>query len=480
MKISERYKLQKTQFELDFVDIDTDCDTRLFIDPYLLGLRTDRWSVSAASTIRSFFSHFLDLVRSGDKEKAFELFSNLHEPNETCLGLSSGKPRGNGIGDVDAEKLFSSIIESKAIKSGKLNDLEDFRLFIPGIGKDKVSDMTTNIIRGSLISYTKAQCKLHKIPMQKGIATGPVWDTNKKAWAIKHEETLIIDNRRILLTPKGIVSFCKSYAPENYYNKHVLEYLQHEHIRMGSIWVQHRKDGSPYISKKTLKDNVVKDYTKEWLFDFTQRHPKVFESFRESQAEKVRPIASDDIDTSLNLKTVANNLIKHLQSIQTGTSFASDYHRAIVGILEILFYPEVSNPVLEAEINQGRKRIDIYFENSARDGFFYNLHMIHKIACPYIIIECKNYSKDIKNPELDQMIGRLTVNKGMLGIITCRTINNKKLFIERCRDSFKNGHGLIIPLTDDDLISALEGLKTDNPKKLEEILNETKNTIIMS
>lgn len=480
MKISERYKLQKTQFELDFVDIDTDCDTRLFIDPYLLGLRTDRWSVSAASTIRSFFSHFLDLVRSGDKEKAFELFSNLHEPNETCLGLSSGKPRGNGIGDVDAEKLFSSIIESKAIKSGKLNDLEDFRLFIPGIGKDKVSDMTTNIIRGSLISYTKAQCNLHKIPMQKGIATGPVWDTNKKAWAIKHEETLIIDNRRILLTPKGIVSFCKSYAPENYYNKHVLEYLQHEHIRMGSIWVQHRKDGSPYISKKTLKDNVVKDYTKEWLFDFTQRHPKVFESFRESQAEKVRPIASDDIDTSLNLKTVANNLIKHLQSIQTGTSFASDYHRAIVGILEILFYPEVSNPVLEAEINQGRKRIDIYFENSARDGFFYNLHMIHKIACPYIIIECKNYSKDIKNPELDQMIGRLTVNKGMLGIITCRTINNKKLFIERCRDSFKNGHGLIIPLTDDDLISALEGLKTDNPKKLEEILNETKNTIIMS
>lgn len=443
-------------------------------------MRTDRWSVSAANSIRSFFSHFLDLIRAGEKDKAFELFSHLHEPNETCLGLSSGRPRGNGIGNEDAKKLFESIIESKAVKSGKLNDLEDFRLFIPGIGKDKVSDMTTNIIRGSLINYTKAQCTLHGIAMQKGVASGPVWDINNKAWTIRHDETLVIDGKKILLTPKGIVSFCKLYSPDVYFNKHVLEYLQHEHIRMGSVWVQHRKGGAPYVSKKTLKEKVVKKFTKEWLFDFTQKHPKVFENFRDIQSNLVKPIASDDIDTSLNIKVVADNLINHLGQINAGASFASDYHRAIVGILEILFYPEVSSPVLEAEINQGRKRIDIYFENSARDGFFYNLHMINKIPCPYIIVECKNYSKDIQNPELDQMIGRLTVNRGMLGIITCRTIDNRKLFIERCRDTFRNGHGLIIPLTDSDLIEALEGLKVDNPRKLEEILTEMKNQIIMA
>jgi len=78
------------------------------------------------------------------------------------------------------------------------------------------------------------------------------------------------------------------------------------------------------------------------------------------------------------------------------------------------------------------------------------------------------------------MIGRLTVNRGMLGIITCREISKKELFIERCRDSFKNGHGLIIPLTDADLISALEKLKLEHKTPLEEVLNEIKNTIIMS
>jgi hypothetical protein len=480
MKLSKRFNLSKTQFELDFVDIDTDIDTRLFVDPYLLGLRPDRWSIKASNSVRSFFAHFLDLVRQGKEREAFELFSHLHEPNETCLGLSSGKPRGNGIGSEDAKKLFESIMGSKAIRSGKITDLEDFRLFIPGIGKDKVSDMTTNLIREGLIAYTQAQCKLHGIPLTPGVSAGPIWDASRKKWTFSHEDTLLVEGKKILLTPKGIVSYSKAYAPENYYNKHVLEYLQHEHIKIGSILVEHRKDGTPFVSKKSLKANVVKDFSKEWLFEFTEKHPLVFQSFRDQQAVQVKPLTSDSIDSELNLNLVVNHLIARLNTIKQGAANASEYHKTIVGVLEMLFYPNASSPVLEAKINNGRKRIDIYFENSAKEGFFYNLHMIHKIACPFIMIECKNYSKDIENPELDQMIGRLTVNRGMLGIITCRNIIKKDLFIERCRDTFRNGHGLIIPITDDDFIFALEALKSEIKTPLENILNGVKNRIIMS
>jgi len=83
MKLSERFKLSKTQFELDFVDIDTDFDTRLFVDPYLLGLRPDRWSIKAASSVRSFFSHFLDLVRQGKRTmllNSSHIFMSLMRP----------------------------------------------------------------------------------------------------------------------------------------------------------------------------------------------------------------------------------------------------------------------------------------------------------------------------------------------------------------------------------------------------------------
>ena len=106
--------------------------------------------------------------------------------------------------------------------------------------------------------------------------------------------------------------------------------------------------------------------------------------------------------------------------------------------------------------------------------------MIHKIPSAYIIVECKNYTKDIKNPELDQMVGRLSVNRGKFGIITCRDIDNKKLFLDRCRDSFKDDHGLIVPLVDMDFIESLEEMKKGNQRHLEVILARLKDAIIMA
>lgn len=56
MKISEIYNLQKSQAELDFVDIDVTKDLPLFVDPFFLSKREDAWSMDAVSTLRSFFS----------------------------------------------------------------------------------------------------------------------------------------------------------------------------------------------------------------------------------------------------------------------------------------------------------------------------------------------------------------------------------------------------------------------------------------
>src|ERR1700682_6202983 len=124
MRISRRFRLGVSQYELDFVDIDTARDLRVFIDPHFLGLRADRWSLDAAGSIQNFFQRFLDLLRAGRRIDARELFSRLGEPNETCLGLSRRRPRGNAVGKELADQIFASLVDSRAVKTGVLTDLE--------------------------------------------------------------------------------------------------------------------------------------------------------------------------------------------------------------------------------------------------------------------------------------------------------------------------------------------------------------------
>ena len=72
------------------------------------------------------------------------------------------------------------------------------------------------------------------------------------------------------------------------------------------------------------------------------------------------------------------------------------------------------------------------------------------------MIECKNYSSDIANAELDQMNGRFGSNRGRFGIVCCRAIDDKELLIKRCVDFATAQKNYIIVLTDEDFKNTLQ------------------------
>ncbi|HWW99941.1 hypothetical protein, partial [Collimonas sp.] len=115
-----------------------------------------------------------------------------------------------------------------AAKSTLLEDLPDFALYIPGIGRDKISDITTNIIRSGLISYTRAQCDLYSIPV-RSVASGFYWDINSGTWSQKYVELPTCDGKKVLLVPKYTVRYRVGVDHATYRSKFVLEYLQEEH-----------------------------------------------------------------------------------------------------------------------------------------------------------------------------------------------------------------------------------------------------------
>lgn len=116
-------------------------------------------------------------------------------------------------------------------------------------------------------------------------------------------------------------------------------------------------------------------------------------------------------------------------------------------------------PVIEREIHEGRKRIDINYTNIARKGFFHWLHAVHNVNASYIPVECKNYSNEIANPELDQLSGRFSVQRGVVGILCHRGYGDKASVVKRCRDTALDGRGYIIALDDDDLAEMVEERK---------------------
>ncbi|HVS27128.1 MAG TPA: hypothetical protein VHE58_07520 [Burkholderiales bacterium] len=441
---SQHFGLDKSQGELDFVDVPLNRDIALFVDPFAISQRPDRWSQDSHAHLLAFFQKVVDSIRSNRSDEARNLLAHLREPNETRFGLSRGRPQGAGIGPNQADRLFQALRESNAVKTGFLSSLEECELMIEGIGWDKISDLTTNVVRGRLAEYTFDQCQLHGVPV-RDVALGACFSLSAQDWVNEYLQLPVVGGKPILLVPKAIARFEPSYDHQHYYRHFALEFLQAQHLAAGSNLVHALKNGKRKVYKKDLQARYP--CTKDYLFQFSKEHPEVLVRYRQhlEQLEKrgIHSIVEEDDEPG-----IASALRAALAAIPPGNAHASSYHKLMVGILEFLFFPALLCPRKEQEIHQGRKRIDVLMENGATIGIFYRLHATRKLPSAFVAFECKNYTTEINNPELDQIAGRFSPNRGRVGFICCRHFEDRARFVQRCRDTLKDDRGLVAAVDD--------------------------------
>ena len=207
---------------------------------------------------------------------------------------------------------------------------------------------------------------------------------------------------------------------------------------------------------------------KRFIAQIVKMNPKILQTLK-SISSKINPMAVFDGDESISQTCLM--LKSRLPHILTGQSDADDYHNTMLGILTVLFYPKIIQPHKEWEINDGRKRIDIVFTNSADEGFFAHRRDGNNTQSNSVIVECKNYTNDICNPEVDQLIGRFDINRGKFGIITCREIEDEDKLLSRLRDAAKSQQGFIIALTDSDIVQLLDFKSVMDDPAIEEFLH---------
>ncbi len=476
MKISQYFRLGKSQYELDFVDVDTKDDTPLYIDPYAISIRNDPWAAECHSHIVDYFQRVVDFIRADEDQKAQELLGYLHEPQETHLGVSTDGLEGRGIGGLQSMEMFRALKGSRAVQTGFLRDLEDCALMIEGIDRDKISDISTNIIRRQLIEYTQDQCRLLNIPLVQK-PSGFFWDMHDHLWKNEMLEIPLCLARPLLLVPKSIVRTNLILNYQEYYNKDILEHLQAYHLRASTSLVQTLKNGTQRVTKKSIKKTFAA--SKQNVYRYSHDNPDVLQSYKNRKASTNSDIDNETIKElqgeELKLSSI-QKIIDELEQIPSGGDDATRYHNTILGAFEAIFYPHLMYPKKEHEIHDGRKRIDFTFMNKARTGFFSDL-VQHEISSILIICECKNYSSDPGNEEIDQLSGRFGVNRGKFGILICRQIDNKVRFVQRCRDTVHDGRGHIIALDDTDIINLLRA-RMGNVSDIDRILSEKLREII--
>ncbi|WP_344312264.1 hypothetical protein [Fodinicola feengrottensis] len=443
---------------MDFVDVHVDADVPVFIEPTALRIQTGNWHDECIALLQSFFAEVLDAVSTGDTNRIVRLLERLSEPNETHLGLSRGQSRGRGLGGAGAEKIATALARSQAAKSGLLHDLEDTTLFIEGIGRDIVSDITTNVLRGALIGYTQRCAEYYEIPMEEQYS-GPIWNPDALNWQEGQVALPRANDDKLLLVPKSIVRTDSIFGTTGYYRGYLRPKLLQREIESGSLLVEVLKTGQRKVSIREIEKKYPKN--KLALIKYSEDFPDALPQFRKS----VNKITAPPLDHGeLAARTSSpppdfQGLIEQVAAIAPGQAGATLYHRSVEALISAVFYPYLVNPKMENPIHEGRKRIDITYDNEASGGFFYWLSLHYRTST--IPIECKNYAGDPGNPELDQLAGRFSPQRGRVGILCCRSFEGKELFVKRCTDTAKDDRGYIIPLDDDDLRSLIQSTMVD-------------------
>lgn len=194
------------------IDIPLVSDIPLFIDPFLIFQSDkDEYKKLHAEIIK--YLTFLRNKSGGNigigELKAWYMFN---EVRQNWLGYSSEGNYGRGLDMVFAKSLnnnLSDILQSFGNEvSTKSPHLEKLVLIEKGIGKDKISDFTVNLIKGYLLEYTEEFTKRYiKVDQQIKLSIPRVYfDYILQKWMPKSFTLPRIKDDFVLLTPDDILT----------------------------------------------------------------------------------------------------------------------------------------------------------------------------------------------------------------------------------------------------------------------------------
>lgn len=275
MRFSETFAIERMA-EDDWFDPHLTIDTKLFIDPLLVLEAGGEWAQAHAELI-AHFVHCYALVAkattsSSVSAKAARRLLTFPEPYELGLGYTAAGTRGSGSGDRFAARMADGIAVAIAAGLDHPEHIEEIGILNEGIGADRISDATANVIKGRLIQYTQRVARRHDVPLAAHKVRNARVTLDAARW---HDEivelpTNPVTGRPIILVPEFLLNGLPTLNADDWFDSHF-----NDDIRL------------------SLNLKVGEGVTKASIVQFARRHPDRVRNWARTQTSREDLIGYD-------------------------------------------------------------------------------------------------------------------------------------------------------------------------------------------
>lgn len=418
-RLNDFHNLTFTQAEVDFAIPFLDEDIPLYLDPFLLWKSPSQQDNALHTSIISSFNYLGNLFLK-DEHSALQILKEISECDEVGLGNSQTK-HGKRIGDKMAKKILSTFQDIPQINKNGFTHFEELQLLIENFSKDRVSDISCNLIKSFLIDYTIQQCEKYNIPTELIVIH---YFEYKKSKIISEKMELPVNpntKEPIILLPKRWLRFIPWINFENYFQHYVS------------------------VSKNLIEGKQI---PRVQILEYNRKNYDQVKAYVKRKQLEQKDCKNDPLFTQipiLSSKRKLNTIIK----LPTGKTENADqkFEQNLCPLLASMLYPELDFAQPQSRTDDGVLIRDLIFYNNTSHKLLNEIY--EEFKCKQIVFELKNV-KEISTAHINQLNRYLNNEFGSFGIIFTRNKPPKNVF-KNTIDLWSGQRKCILILDDEDL-----------------------------
>ena len=425
-RLTDHHHIHIPQSELDFAIPFLDEDIPLYVDPFLLWKSPSLQDKALHIALLSAFNNLGNLIKTGKRDQALFQLIAASECDEVGLGTSLNRS-GRRMGPNLANHILSLFETVPYISDHGFRHIEEIQLLVPGVNKDRLSDIACSFLKSFLVDYTYQECIELDIPMQD-IVVENVLDHGSYTFRDVGATLPVHPKRRspLLFVPKRWLRHIPWISFETYFKSHCPQ------------------DDIAHTGEELSRAKVL---------TYNRDNYDVVDSFVRERERTYADCVNDPLFMQIPIAS-ARRRFAALKKLPTGKSEKADkkYEDYIAELFSSLFYPHLDFAQVQVRTDSGVSIRDLIFYNSRTHDFLKEL--MDDYGARQVIMEMKNVVK-VTRSHIDQLNRYLHDDLGKFGVLVTR-LEMKRAERKRLIDLWSGQRKAIITITDIDVEQMVE------------------------